>query len=324
VIKVSIAMATYNGAQFIHEQLQSFVFQTRQPDELIITDDCSNDQTEAIIREFAKTAPFTVEFHRNEKNLGYCGNFNAALMRTTGDLVFLSDQDDVWFPEKIEHMIGVAERHPEALVVMNNAALTDRDLNEVGLTKLGQIRSAGLTTNAFVMGCCCAISRELLNMCLPIPAGYKAHDGWIVGFAHGLDAKIIDQVPLQYYRRHEVNESRFIANRTTKVSRRLVFLAALQDLFRPDALERAIAHREQTRLLAQGIRRALNVASEKREAALAHFFETTQKRLYTLDQRLRIRRRWFLSRCVSALRFLYQGGYRNAGGLKSLVRDILG
>jgi len=142
-MKISIAMATYNGAQYLEAQLQSFVDQTRPPDELIITDDCSTDGTADIVYEFAKTAPFEVVFCRNEKNLGYCGNFNAALMQTTGDLVFLSDQDDVWFPEKIAYIAEVAERNPEMLVVMNDAALTDGGLNEVGLTKIGQIRSAG-------------------------------------------------------------------------------------------------------------------------------------------------------------------------------------
>ncbi|AHI30129.1 glycosyltransferase [Marinobacter similis] len=71
-------MATYNGGQFLYEQLQSFLAQTRLPDELIITDDCSSDTTEEIVKEFAKSAPFAVEFHRNERKLGYCGNFNAA------------------------------------------------------------------------------------------------------------------------------------------------------------------------------------------------------------------------------------------------------
>jgi len=160
-MKISIAMATYNGARYLKAQLQSFIDQTRQPDELIITDDCSTDEIETIVRDFAQTAPFKVLFSRNEQNLGYCGNFNAALMKTTGGLVFLSDQDDVWFPEKIEHMIGVAERHPEALVMMNDAALTDEALNEVGLTKMGQIRSAGISMDGFVMGCCCGIQREL-------------------------------------------------------------------------------------------------------------------------------------------------------------------
>jgi len=220
-------MATYNGAQYLQEQLQSFVDQTRQPDELIITDDCSTDRTESIVREFAKTAPFIVDFYRNEKNLGYCGNFNAALMKTTGDLVFLSDQDDVWFPEKIEKIMDVAELAPYALVVMNDAALTDGGLNEVGLTKIGQIRSAGFNMSNFVMGCCSAVRRELLDICLPIPVGYKAHDSWILGFAENLNAKVVDETTLQYYRRHESNESQFIANRTIKVSRSQVFLRNL-------------------------------------------------------------------------------------------------
>ena len=66
-MKISIAMATYNGAQYLKAQLQSFIDQTRQPDELIITDDCSSDDTETIVREFAKVAPFKVEFYRNKK-----------------------------------------------------------------------------------------------------------------------------------------------------------------------------------------------------------------------------------------------------------------
>jgi glycosyltransferase involved in cell wall biosynthesis len=181
-VKVSIAMATYNGAAFIEEQLQSFLYQTRQPDELIITDDGSTDKTLDIIRTFAERAPFKVWWDQNEQNLGYAGNFNKALRHTTGDLVFLSDQDDVWFPEKIDTL---AQRASEssALVLMNNAVLTDANLNELGLTKLGQIRAAGLPNSYFVMGCCAAIKRDLLDLCLPVPKDYPAHDYWIVKFA---------------------------------------------------------------------------------------------------------------------------------------------
>ena len=78
-MKISIAMATYNGAQYLQAQLQSFQDQTRKPDELIITDDCSTDETETIVREFAKTAPFKVEFHRYQQNLGYRGNLTQRL-----------------------------------------------------------------------------------------------------------------------------------------------------------------------------------------------------------------------------------------------------
>ena len=86
-MKISIAMATYNGGKYLREQLDSFLAQTRLPDELVITDDCSTDDTLAIIETFAATAPFEVRWERNEQNLGYTGNFNKALMKAAGDLV---------------------------------------------------------------------------------------------------------------------------------------------------------------------------------------------------------------------------------------------
>lgn len=323
-MKISIAMATYNGAQYIQEQLQSFVDQTRQPDELVITDDCSTDQTEAIVRDFAKTAPFTVEFHRNERNLGYCGNFNAALMKTTGDLVFLSDQDDVWFPEKIQHMIGVAERNPRALVVMNDAALTDGELNEVGLTKVGQIRSAGFPMKDFVMGCCCGIRRELLDFCMPIPEGIKAHDNWIVGFAEAVNGKVVDDRVLQYYRRHESNESQFIANRTTKVSRREALFHSLKKLFEGDVRQKEREQMAQQQLMIDGIRRVLSVAPEKYRPGLHSMLETTEASAKTYKLRAGIREKSLLPRIFETLRLLARGGYRNSSGFKAVLRDLVG
>lgn len=317
-------MATYNGAQYIQEQLQSFVGQTRQPDELIITDDCSTDQTEAIVREFAKTAPFIVEFHRNEKNLGYCGNFNAALMKTTGDLVFLSDQDDVWFPEKIEHMISVAERNPQALVVMNDAALTDVELNEVGLTKVGQIRSAGFTMDNFVMGCCCGIRRELLDFCMPIPAGINGHDNWIVDFADALNSKVVDDRVLQYYRRHESNESQFIANRTTRVTPRQAFIHSVKKLFEGDVREREEAQIAQQQVMIEGIQRVQAVAPQKYHANLEHMLETAEAAANSFELRVRVREKWLLPRMAATLGLLLKGGYRNTSGVKAVLRDLVG
>lgn len=323
-MRISIAMATYNGAQYIQEQLQSFVDQTRQPDELIITDDCSTDQTEAIVREFAKNAPFAVEFHRNEKNLGYCGNFNAALMKTTGDLVFLSDQDDVWFPEKIEHMVGVAERNPQALVVMNDAALTDGELNEVGLTKVGQIRSAGFSMKAFVMGCCCAVRRELLDFCMPIPAGIKGHDNWIVHFAEAVNGKVVDDRVLQYYRRHESNESQFIANRTTKVTKRQAFFHSVRNLFSGDAREKEKEQMAQQQLMIEGIRRVLPVAPERYQKGLQSMLETAETNARSYKLRAGVREKSLLPRIFATLGLLFRGGYRNSSGFKAVLRDLVG
>ena len=323
-MKISIAMATYNGARYLRAQLQSFVDQTRQPDELIIKDDCSTDGTETIVREFGKTAPFKVEFHRNQQNLGYCGNFNAALMRATGDLVFLSDQDDVWFPEKIEHMIGVAERHPEALVVMNDAALTDGELNEVGLTKMGQIRSAGIIMDGFVMGCCCGIQSDLLDLCMPIPAGFKGHDNWIVWLAEGLGGKTVEDKVLQYYRRHETNESQFIANRTTKVTRTQAIFHSLKNVFQKDAATKARDQVEQLNIFVNGIQSVIEKSPGKYHEQLAVLKEHTIQKMDTTKRRIKVRDNWLVPRVIATFKLLMHGGYQNTSGFKAVLRDIIG
>ena len=323
-MKNSIAMATYNGAEYLQAQLQSFIDQTRQPDELIITDDCSTDETEAIVRDFAQTAPFKVLFSRNEQNLGYCGNFNAALMKTTGDLVFLSDQDDVWFPEKIEHMVSVAERNPDALVLMNDAALTDGELNEVGLTKLGQIRSAGISMDGFVMGCCCGIRRELLDLCMPIPAGFKGHDNWIVWLAEGLGGKIVDDKVLQYYRRHESNESQFIANRTTKVTRTQAIFNSVKNVFQKDAATKARDQVDQLNIFANGVQSVIEKSPGKYHEQLAVLKEHTIQKMDTAKRRIKVRDNWLVPRVIASFKLLLHGGYQNTSGFKAILRDIIG
>jgi glycosyltransferase involved in cell wall biosynthesis len=323
-MKISIAMATYNGAQYITQQLQSFVDQTRPPDEVIVADDCSTDETESVVRKFSETAPFVVIFSKNVKNLGYCGNFNAALMKTTGDLVFLSDQDDVWFPEKIEHMSRLADQNPDALVLMNDAVLTDKNLESVDLTKLGQIRSAGFSDHAFVMGCCCAVRRELLNICMPILPGFKAHDNWIVGFAEKLNKKFICDEPLQYYRRHDSNESQFIANRTTKVTRWHAFFHAKRDfLSRTDDNVELLAL-EQRKLFGQGLRKALLKAPLEFHLILSEMLRENDSAIKITAIRINFRQKRFYQRVCAISTFAANGGYLDANGTRSVIRDVLG
>ncbi len=94
-LRISIAMCTYNGARFLPEQLASFAAQERLPDELVVCDDGSTDATMEILQDFAATALFEVRVERNPQNLGFVRNFEKTLSLCTGDIVFLSDQDDV-------------------------------------------------------------------------------------------------------------------------------------------------------------------------------------------------------------------------------------
>lgn len=109
----TIVMATYNGRQFLREQLDSIVSQGRQADEVVIVDDCSSDGTpeyiDAYIDEHGLTDTWRI--YRNEKNLGFVGNYLKGCSLAKGDVVFFSDQDDVWADSKISEMMAVFERH---------------------------------------------------------------------------------------------------------------------------------------------------------------------------------------------------------------------
>ena len=101
-MKISIALATYNGEAFLQDQLQSFEMQTRLPDEIIISDDNSTDKTLKILQNFKLETSIIVKIVNNNLGQGAVRNFNNALTHTSGDIILLSDQDDIWLPNKIE------------------------------------------------------------------------------------------------------------------------------------------------------------------------------------------------------------------------------
>lgn len=211
-MKVSIALAAFNGHKYLVEQLQSFADQTRLPDELVVVDDQSRDDTAEIVAAFAERAPFTVSLFVNEENVGPLKTFEKALRHCTGDIVFLSDQDDVWFTDKIQKMEALLSGNASALCVMNDAAFADVALVTSGVTKRQKIRSMGLPDTAFVMGCCAALRRDFLALALPIPDAARAHDNWLVGLSDALGRTYRRDEVLQYYRRHGRNVSNVPAN----------------------------------------------------------------------------------------------------------------
>lgn len=325
-MKISIAMATYNGAKYIKEQLESFVKQTKLPDELVITDDCSNDKTIDIVKEFANSAPFKVYLFKNDKKLGYTGNFNAALSRTNGDSVFLSDQDDVWFPEKIEFIYNLSINQPDKLALMNDVLLTDEFLNPTKLTKLGQINSAGLPMKSYVMGCASAVRRELLEMCLPIPEGFKGHDNWLIEFADRLGGKFVSEKVLQFYRRHGQNTSAFIANRTTKISRMSLLSDNIKYLFKnkmskDEQYEAAIA---QLNLYATSLVSLIDKAPIKYKQALIDFSNNIKSQISVIELRRNINKQNLFKRLVLIRKLYKQGGYNYTSGIKAILLDISG
>ena len=101
---VAVVMCTYNGEKYLRQQLDSILAQSYPIQELIVQDDCSTDATLAILQEYEAKVPF-MRVIENTHNLGFNLNFKTACMRATADLIAISDQDDVWMPEKIQKQV---------------------------------------------------------------------------------------------------------------------------------------------------------------------------------------------------------------------------
>lgn len=188
-LTTSIALCTFNGERFLQEQLDSYIQQTRLPDEVIICDDGSTDRTIEILERWAETVPFEVRIFHNEKNLGYAQNFVKATSLCTKDIIFLSDQDDIWMPQKLDVMTRLFEEDPELLHVVSDGLIIDEDRNshEVRCSDLDP-RAKYLESVAFCgdaslenfnfRGCASAFRSSLKTYYLPIPEGWE-HDIWL-------------------------------------------------------------------------------------------------------------------------------------------------
>lgn len=210
---ISIAMCTCNGAQYLNDQLVSFVKQTRRPDELIACDDCSTDNTLQLLDQFSKEAPFPVKVYRNQQRLGPTKNFEKAISLCTGDLIFLSDQDDVWMPQKVSTLLQALRNNPGAGYVFSDSLIVDKMLRSMGRTVWQSLKFtrrqfqedkqvAILLRYNVVTGATMAFQARLKSIVLPIP-DESLHDEWIALLASsaGMYGIPIEE-PLIQYRRH--------------------------------------------------------------------------------------------------------------------------
>lgn len=193
---VSVAMCTHDGAEFVERQLASILEQTRPPDEIVVCDDASEDETPDLVAAVAQRHPERIRLVRNERNLGYVANFAMAIGLCRGDVVFLSDQDDVWMPEKVEVMLGAFARDPAALLAYSDGTVVDRSLSPVGRTlfdayrrvRLGRARAAvDLVRWVGVHGCTIAVRPALSALAMPVGRGW-GHDHWLAFMAEALGA----------------------------------------------------------------------------------------------------------------------------------------
>ncbi len=212
---ISVAMCTYNGAAYLREQLDSIAAQTRPPDEMVVCDDCSVDDTVAILEDFARRAPFPVRLHRNAATLGSTRNFDRAIGLCQGDLIALSDQDDVWLPEKLRRLEAPFAR-PDVGLVFSDGEVVDSALRPIGIrlweayfppqmqrrVAAGQAFSVEMEHNV-VTGATLMFRADLRALAQPIPHDiYLIHDGWLALVAAAVSRLVFLPEPLILYRRH--------------------------------------------------------------------------------------------------------------------------
>lgn len=237
---ISVCMATYNGARFIREQIDSILLQLGADDELIVSDDGSTDGTLEILAEYATADARVRVLHHEKKNLAYAkikhsrnfyyatDNFENALRQAKGDYIFLADQDDVWLPEKKSKMIASLQENDSDCVMCNFSTVDERGKimqknglkkNPISKTIFFRIIKSRLIGSSMVLKKC------VLEKSLPFPKFLLAHDLWLGCFSKKIT--FFDE-PLTLYRRYEGNVSSGIDKSKNsflyKIAYRLQFL----------------------------------------------------------------------------------------------------
>lgn len=191
-MRASICLATYNGAKYIKEQLDSILRQIAEDDEIIICDDGSTDGTRDFLREIDDPR---VTILYNQKNLGHVRNFEKLLLEATGDILFLCDQDDLWDLQKISIYKRIFAQDASINLIASNFSEMASDGHLIGENlKLGAfpfkssfLRVGGIFFGRLpYFGCTMAFRRSVLRVALPIPIGVEAHDIWLALIANTL------------------------------------------------------------------------------------------------------------------------------------------
>ena len=204
--KISVCLASYNGEKYIKEQLESILPQLEKYDEIVISDDGSSDRTLEIVQLLEDSR---IKIIHNLKKNGLTYNFENALKNATGDIIFLSDQDDVWLPNKISVSLNWLDNND---LVVTNCKITDSDLNILNESYFALNDSkSGFLKNFYrssYLGCCTTFKRELLKDLLPFPSNLYLYHDWWIGFIADAKYKVkFVDTPCLLYRRHDNNMS---------------------------------------------------------------------------------------------------------------------
>jgi glycosyltransferase involved in cell wall biosynthesis len=204
---ISVCIATYNGEKYIKEQLHSILIQLEDNDEVIISDDHSIDNTIDVIKSLND---HRIKNYTNTKESGYTKNFENALEKANGDIIFLSDQDDLWMKNKVKITVEVLKTYD---FVVNDAEIVDENLNLIhaSVFKCRNVKQGFITNFIKIkyLGCCLAFKKQVLQKALPFPNNQELseHDAWLPLISEIFFKVYLIEQPLMKYRRHGENSS---------------------------------------------------------------------------------------------------------------------
>jgi len=221
-VKISIALCTYNGEQFLRAQLDSIVAQSFDDWEVVVVDDVSTDGTWDILQEYA-AASSRFKLFRNESNLGYNRNFQKALGLCECEYIAICDQDDIWHPDKLKlQLAGIGHNS----LIYHDSEFIDEAGSRMGLKISDKFNFyRGSSPGAFlylncVSGHSILMKRDLVTQALPFPEGFH-YDQWLAFVAAGTSSVDFVEKVLVQYRQHERNTTDILARRKRERSRDL-------------------------------------------------------------------------------------------------------
>lgn len=331
--KFSVAICTYNGCGFIWEQLESIVNQTYPPSEIVICDDCSTDNTCEIVETFSAEHPNLVRLYKNPQNIGRNKNFEQAIGLCTGDIIALSDQDDVFLPHKFESIARVFASDRTYGLVFSNATIVKGDLSVVSESLFSEIwppfserRRKQFNYDAFkaiirnrpALGCSIAFRKELIRFLLPIPAEFS-HDAWIMLLSSLFSRIRFTNESLVLYRQHDTNIAGVQKGIVGKLRKRIAGRSA-EDFHDEVSLELACWETLWTRI------EMLSMGSMQLPQVSCENAQLIKDKVDYLRQRKRIseRQTCFMTRVAIMIRLLLSGKYfLFEQGIYSLFRDAV-
>jgi glycosyltransferase involved in cell wall biosynthesis len=316
-------LCTYNGERYLKQQLDSLLAQSRLPGKIVAVDDESTDTSWEILRAFAEQARrrgITVDAQRNRNNLGYVRNFEMALQRAGTDVIFVCDQDDVWYPDKLTVMHECFTADPDLLMLHSDARLVEAHLDDLGCSLFDALELGAdelqrvhdgcgfdvLLRRCIVTGATMAFRSDLLAYAVPFGDGW-IHDEWLAIVASAIGKIDVVERSMIDYRQHDANQ-RGMSRRTLDVKVRAIALSRAEllsnDARRMESLQQRL--------------RMLPVAVEKNlPARVQDKLEHTRFRIHVTDTAR-------IKRISPILKEAASGRYRRYGaGIRSVLRDLM-